>query len=153
MESDHVWPKSRGGPDAAWNRQKLCRTCNRRKYTRYADYRLRNLLALVAAAAAAVMLVVFVTPEAADAQSEAPCSYDAVERMGFEDGREVRAVPSPYAHCLEDAEWAGAYQSGFTYGLFDTTIGAPSYQWRQSYGYLESPDYGTWDDDYPIVLP
>lgn len=47
MESDHVWPKSKGGPDARWNRQVLCRRHNRQKGARYADYRIRNLAVLV----------------------------------------------------------------------------------------------------------
>ena len=142
MESDHVWPKSRRGPDSRWNRQKLCRRCNRRKGATYADYRLRNLAAMLFMGS---MLVLGMDAQASE------CSWDTVEQMGFEDGRAVEAVSSPYEHCLQDPQWADAYQRGFTYGLFDTTKGAPSYQWRQAYGYLTGLD-GTWDDDYPLVV-
>jgi 5-methylcytosine-specific restriction endonuclease McrA len=48
MEVDHVWPKSKGGPNHRLNYQTLCRRHNRQKGARYADYRLRNLLVLVA---------------------------------------------------------------------------------------------------------
>ena len=72
------------------------------------------------------------------------CSYDEAYAVGFADGRAVEAVGD--TSCLPHQE--SAYQAGFVAGLFTTTVGAPSYDWRMSWGYLTNLD-GVWDDGYP----
>ena len=134
-------PENGVAPTGAGTTRRSVRRCNRRKGATYADYRLRNLAAVLFMGS---MLVLGLDAQASE------CSWDAVEGMGFEDGRQVQAVSSPYEHCLQDPQWADAYQRGFTYGLFASN--APSYQWRQAYGYLTAPDSSGWDDDYPLVV-
>lgn len=39
LTKDHIIPVARGGPNAAWNIQALCRSCNSAKGTQIVDYR------------------------------------------------------------------------------------------------------------------